>query len=134
MNSAAVDASIGQLRALIRRGFEIRGVLAADPRSDAALAGVRVWQHDCAEAVSQLSGGSKAHWLSRAYSAALLVRGRDGGALVEADVDEIVARVIGVLEQAIESLSAAPSTPLPTAEPLPRRFDFVHDALLRPVL
>jgi hypothetical protein len=96
-------------------------------------AGIRIWQRDCAEAVHELSGGSKAHWLSRAYSGALLVRSTDGGAVVEATPAEIVARVVDVLERARASVSNADTT-APVEAPAPHRFDFVHDAALRPVL
>ena len=64
------DSSLAQLEALIRRGRQIR-----DSRSVEA---TRAWQQDCAAAVNQLSGGSKAHWLSRAFSGAFLVRPADG--------------------------------------------------------
>jgi hypothetical protein len=90
---------------------------------------------DCAAAINELSGGNKAHWLSRAYSGALLVRSADGEAVVEADPGEIVRRVLDVLEQGRQALIS-----MDTAEPYspeaqePHRFDFVHDAELRPVL
>jgi hypothetical protein len=132
---AELDATLAQLSALARRGREIRERLdlAADEHAQAA---ARVWQHDCAAAVSQLSGGSKAHWLSRAYSAALLVRSGDGGAIVEAPVAEIVSRVLDVLDRAAQSLRQ-PDAELRAAvandAPL-RRFDFVRDASIRPVL
>ncbi len=102
---------------------------------------VRIWQNDCAAAINELSGGSKAHWLSRAYSGALLVRSTGGEAVVEADVAEIVFRVLDVLEQARRSIAGldpgmpAPSdVPAPSDAPTPHRFDFVHDVRLRPVL
>jgi hypothetical protein len=122
------DTSLGQLAALIGRGREIRDTRSVDATRD--------WQRDCAAAVNQLSGGSKAHWLARAYSGAFLVRAADGGVIVQADSTEIVDRILDVLAQGAASLSRmdeveAAST---SAAPRPRRFDFVHDAELRPVL
>jgi len=122
------DTSLGQLAALIRRGHQIRDARSVDATRD--------WQRDCAAAINQLSGGSKAHWLARAYSGAFLVRAADGGVVVEADSTEIVNRILDVLAQGAASLSRmddveAAST---SAAPRPRRFDFVHDAELRPVL
>jgi hypothetical protein len=117
-------ASLALLDGLVRRGRSLIG----GPD-------VRIWQSDCAAAINELSGGSKAHWLSRAYSSALLVRSTDGEAVVEADPGEIVRRVLDVLEQGRQSLIS-----MDTAEPYsadaqePHRFDFVHDPELRPVL
>ena len=122
------DTSLGQLAALIQRGHQIRDTRSVDATRD--------WQRDCAAAINQLSGGSKAHWLARAYSGAFLVRAADGGVVVEADSTEIVNRILDVLAQGAASLSRmddveAAST---SAAPRPRRFDFVHNAELRPVL
>ena len=117
-------ASLALLDRLVRRGRALTG----GPD-------VRIWQADCAAAITELSGGNKAHWLSRAYSGALLVRSADGAAVVEADPGEIVRRVLDVLEQGRQSLIS-----MDTAEPYspeaqePHRFDFVHDPDLRPVL
>jgi hypothetical protein len=121
------DASLGLLEALIRRGRQLR-----DTRSVEA---TRAWQQECAAAVNQLAGGSKAHWLSRTYSRALLVRSPDGGAVLEADATEIVDRILLVLEQGAAALSsmddAARAFPGPQR---PRLFEFVHKEELRPVL
>lgn len=129
-----LDASVAQLGALIRRGRELGTALAADPASGVAQAGARIWQHDCATTVSQLSGGSKAHWLSRAYSDALLVRSSDGGAMVEAPVTDIVGRVLGVLDQAVASLSHPGAAAAAAQPPHMHRFDFVRNEALRPIL
>jgi hypothetical protein len=122
------DTALREIEALIERGCQIRAVGSVDA--------TRAWQRDCAAAVHQLSGGSKAHWLSRAYSEAFLVRSADGGVVVEAEVSEIVDRILDVLAQGAASLAhmdavAAASTGVP---PRPRRFEFVRNAELRPVL
>jgi len=119
--------ALGQLEALIRRGREIKNTRAADA--------IRAWQQDCAAAINQLSGGSKAHWLARAYSGAFLVRSPGGGVVVEADATEIVDRILGVLAQGATSLSRMDDVVVSAgAAPQPRRFEFVHNAELRPVL
>jgi hypothetical protein len=121
------DTSLAGLEDLMRRGREIRNAPAADA--------TRAWQQDCAAAIHQLSGGSKAHWLSRAYSGAFLVRGARGGVVVEVDQAEIVDRILGVLAQGATSLSGMDDAAASSgAAPPSRKFEFVHDAELRPVL
>ena len=122
------DTALREIEALIQRGCQIKAVGSVDA--------TRAWQRDCAAAVNQLSGGSKAHWLSRAYSEAFLVRSANGGVVVEAEAGEIVDRILDVLAQGVASLSRmddveAASTGAP---PRPRRFEFVRNAELRPVL
>ena len=122
------DTALREIETLIERGCQIRAVGSVDA--------TRAWQRDCAAAVNQLSGGSKAHWLARAYSEAFLVRSTDGGVVVEAEAGDIVDRILDVLAQGAASLSsmddvAAASTGAP---PRPRRFEFVRTAELRPVL
>jgi len=122
------DTALREIEALIERGCQIRAIASVDA--------TRAWQRDCAAAIHQLSGGSKAHWLSRAYSDAFLVRSSDGGVVVEAEASAIVDRILDVLAQSAASLSrmdavTAASTGAP---PRPRRFEFVHNAELRPVL
>lgn len=121
------DTSLGQLDTLIRRGREIALTRSVDV--------TRAWQTDCAAAVNQLSGGSKAHWLARAYSEAFMVRSANGGVVVEADATEIVERILGVLAQAVVSLSRMDDVTAASsgAAPRTRRFDFVHNTQLRPV-
>jgi hypothetical protein len=104
--------------------------------SDRHRAATRVWQQDCAAAIHQLAGGSKAHWLSRSFSDALLVRSTDGGAVVEVELREIVARIIEVLDRARQSLSHMDEVAVASsaAAPSAHRFDFVHNATLRPIL
>jgi hypothetical protein len=122
------DTSLGQLEALIRRGRAIKAARSA--------AATRAWHQDCAAAVNQLSGGSKAHWLARAHSDAFMVRAADGSVIVEADAMEIVDRILGVLAQGAASLSRMDDVTAASsgAAPRRRRFEFVHDAELRPVL
>ena len=121
------DTSLAQLEVLIRRGHQIRNAAAVDA--------TRAWQQDCAAAINQLSGGSKAHWLARAYSGAFLVRSDRGGVVVEVDATEIVDRILGVLAQGATSLSRMDDVAASSgAAPRPRQFEFVHDAELRPVL
>jgi len=139
-----LDASIAQLRALIRRGNELtqnpqntqNKSFCAGSADSARDPEMRIWQNDCAALINELSGGSKAHWLSRAYSQALLVRSADGAAPVFASSGEIVARVIEILARAIDALSAPDAMARigAGAQPEPHRFEFVHDARLRPVL
>ena len=134
MDSAAIDAYLLRLDDVIGRGRQLCGTLRRAPEDREALAGARIWQHDCESIVTALSGGSKSHWLSRAYSDALLVRA-NGIALERADVGDIVDRIVGVLQQAARSLAHAGSAAGSPAEPPPRRFDFfVHNRDLRPVL
>jgi hypothetical protein len=123
---AHVDASLDLIEDLMRRGREIRVALAVDV--------IREWQRDCAAAINQWSGGSKAHWLARAYSGAFLVRATDGGVVVEASAAEIVDRILDVLAQARTSLSGIDSLPTGAAAPFSRRFEFVHNPQLRPIL
>jgi hypothetical protein len=122
------DTSLGQLETLIRRGHQIRKTPAVDA--------TRAWQQDCAAAINQLSGGSKAHWLARAYSGAFLVRSASGGVVVEADATEIVGRILDVLAQGATSLSRMDDVVAASsgAAPRPRQFEFVHNVELRPVL
>jgi len=145
--------ALAHLDRLTARGREIAHRLKTMP--DSAV-DIRAWQQDCATAVNELSGGSKAHWLSRAFSQAFLVRPAEdgvGGVVTEASAADIVDRLLAVLAQASASLATmdpidaatlgqAQGRPegsrganvAATAAPPPRRFDFVHTAALRPVL
>jgi hypothetical protein len=120
---------------LSARGRQIAERLETTP--DSAV-DIRAWQQEVAVAVNELSGGSKQHWLSRAFSQAFLV-GASGGAFVtEVSPADIVERLLTVLAQARASLAtmetldaaAAATTPAPAL----RRFDFVRNTELRPVL
>src|SRR5271165_1316787 len=134
---AQVETYLSHLDGLIRRGCQIRDALATDPSDTSTMAATRAWQEDCGVTVNQLSGGSKAHWLARSFSEAFLVRSTAGGAVEGAPPVEIVKRLLDVLEQAVASLSQMDDSRIVSASseaPAPRRFDFVHDPELRPVL
>jgi len=118
--------AIAHLDRLIVRGRRIADAMDGD---------VGGWQRECAAAIAELSGGSKAHWLSREFSAALLVRSPDGAAIVEAGRAEIVRRLLDVLAQARTSLTLSIDDVGAAADAAaPRRFEFVHRSALRPVL
>jgi len=135
---AQIDSNLSHLDGLIRRGRRLRETLAEDPSSKSALVANRAWQQDCGVAINQLSGGSKAHWLARSFSEAFLMRTTSGQVIEAVAPAEIVERLVGVLDQAVISLSQmgdGQSTSVsPVAAPLPHRFDFVHTVELRPVL
>src|SRR3954467_6042116 len=100
----ARDTAIRHIDSLIQHGEALQQQLAADATAPSDLNQVRAWQQQCAAAVTHLSGGSKAHWLSRAFSEAFLVRSIDGGAVVEAPALDIVRRLVDVLGRARASL------------------------------
>ncbi len=134
---AQIETYRSHLEGLIRRGCEVRDTLATDPSNNSVIAAIRAWQEDCGVTINQLSGGSKAHWLARSFSEAFLMRSADGRAVEGARPDEIVNRLLGVLEQAVGSLSRMEDGPVVSASqeaPPSRRFDFVHNPEIRPVL
>ena len=107
------------------------------------MAATRAWQEDCGVTINQLSGGSKAHWLARSFSEAFLMRSATGDAVEGAAPAEIVKRLLDVLEQAVASLSAngrwrrhfwVTASSAASSAPPPRRFEFVHNPELRPIL
>ena len=128
-----------RLRHLLRDGLDLhRGLTTeTDRHRTQALEEMRAWQRECAATVSQLSGGSKDHWLSRAYSDAFLVRTPGPGgsgemAVSEVGAETIVERIVGVLRQAQASLAGIRENgPAVDAVPPPRRFAFVHNVDLR---
>jgi hypothetical protein len=125
------------LNTLVRRGQELANALRADGSGPSAHAETRIWQRDCAALVSQLSGGSKAHWLAREFSHAFLVRSAAGSQVEEAEVALIVERILEVLEKAQKALVVSEQSRVDSvvaARPHVRRFEFVHDATLRPIL
>ncbi|MGD0929935.1 MAG: hypothetical protein ABR902_04715 [Candidatus Korobacteraceae bacterium] len=132
-----INTYLSHLQDLIRRGCEVRDTLATDSSEASAMAATRAWQEECGVTVNQLSGGSKAHWLARSFSEAFLMRSADGRAVEGAPPVEIVERLLNVLEQAVGSLSALEDGRVASASQdaaLPRRFDFVHNPEIRPVL
>ena len=135
MEQPIVDGFRRRLEGLIADGRALRARV-ADGRTidDASLAAIRDWQQQCGVAVNELSGGSKAHWLARAFSEAFLVRPAAGDVVGEAPVAEIVSRLLEVLQQADHALSRAYDVSLTQEASEPRRFDFVHNLALRPVL
>jgi hypothetical protein len=130
---AQIRAHLSRLDGLIRRGCQLRDTLATDPSNPAAIAATRAWQEDCGATINQLSGGSKAHWLARSFSQSFLVRSTDGNAVEGVPPAEIVKRLLEVLKQAVGSLSQMLTSGPPEAPPC-RRFDFVHDPELRPLV
>ena len=140
---AQIETYLSHLDGLIRRGRELRDALATDPSNPSSIAATRAWQEDCGVTINQLSGGSKAHWLARSFSEAFLLRSATGHAVEGAAPAEIVQRLLGVLEQAVATLSGMDSGKGPgftayssasSEAPPPRRFEFVHNPELRPVL
>lgn len=134
---AQIETYLSHLNGLIRRGCQLRDLLATDPADKSAIAATRAWQEDCGVTINQLSGGSKAHWLARSFSEAFLMRSEAGRAIQGASPVEIVKRLLEVLEQAVASLSQKDEGPVVSASseaPVPHRFDFVHNPTLRPVV
>ena len=134
---AQIETYLSHLNGLIGRGRQLGELVAADPSSVSAIGATRAWQEDCGVTINQLSGGSKAHWLARSFSQAFLMRSGDGHAVEGGAPAEIVQRLLGVLQQAVASLSQTDSRPVISASseaPPPHRFEFVHNAELRPVV
>jgi hypothetical protein len=140
---AQIETYLSHLNGLMRRGRELHDTLATDPSNPSAIASTRAWQEDCGVTINQLSGGSKAHWLARSFSEAFLLRSAAGHAVEGAAPAEIVQRLLGVLEQAVATLSGMDGDKGPgvsgyssasSEAPPPRRFEFVHNPELRPVL
>ncbi|MFZ1009866.1 MAG: hypothetical protein WAN65_23720 [Candidatus Sulfotelmatobacter sp.] len=134
---AQVETYLSHLDGLIRRGRQLGESLAANPSDGSVIAATRAWQEECGVTINQLSGGSKAHWLARAFSQAFLLRSDTGSAVEGAAPEDIVKRLLDVLEQAVAILSqkdAAAITSASSAQPAPHRFDFVHNTEIRPVL
>jgi len=141
---AQLQTYLSHLDGLIRRGRQILQTLTSDPSNPATMAATRTWQEDCGVTINQLSGGSKTHWLARAFSESFLMRAASGDAVTGVPPSKLVKRSIGVLEQAVASLagmndgrddsgSSASSSSGSSGTP-PRRFEFVHRLELRPVV
>jgi hypothetical protein len=127
---------VSRLDGLIRQGHQVRHALAADSSNPSAIAATRAWQEECGVAINQLSGNSKAHWLARSFSEAFLMRSAAGDATEGAAPQEIVQRLLDVLTQAVGALSREDGGPviIASTEVPPRRFEFVHNPELRPIL
>jgi len=128
---------LAHLDGLIRRGRQLRDVLATDASDDRAITATRAWQEDCGIRINQLSGGSKAHWLARSFSEAFLVRSAGGHATEGAPPGEIVERLLDVLGQAVASLSRTDGAAIlssTSSGAANRRFEFVHNPELRPIV
>jgi hypothetical protein len=131
-----IDAYLSRLELLISEGRQLQNRFTEDPDDRRTSEGFRIWQRECATMVNELSGGTKAHWLAQAFSQAFLVRSASGPVVTSAAPAQIVERIVAVLTRAATSLSAINegAGTAGSAGPPPRRFDFVHDATLRPVL
>lgn len=132
-SAAHVQGYRDSLEGLMREGRRLQSAGSARIEGE-----VRVWQRDCAGLIGQLSGGSKAHWLSRAYSEAFLVSpapaSADQGAVAtDVSVGEILARIVSVLELAAGSLARLSGPAVPTANTTESssRFAFLADLGLR---
>ena len=142
---AQIETHLSHLDGLIRRGRQIRDRLTAGAGNPTVIAETRAWQEHCGTTINQLSGGSKAHWLARSFSNAFLMRTADGRAAEGVPPEEIVTRLLDVLDQAVASVSgmsdsaivSGPSSELssaPSDAPARRRFEFVHNPELRPIV
>src|ERR1700735_703071 len=138
-----IETYLTHLDGLIRRGREVRDTLTVEPSNASAMAATRTWQEDCGVTINQLSGGSKAHWLARSFSEAFLMGSTDWRATTGAAPAEIVTRLLGVLGQAVASISVMENgrgvsgqaiAAASSEAPPPRRFEFVHNSELRPVV
>lgn len=130
--SSSLHAYRHRLDHLLAEGRQLQEALATAPGSSADLDALRVWQRACAATIGQLSGGSKAHWLARAYSDGLLVPRAES-----ASVTTIIDRILDVLDRACASLAHAdgpralgPGGDAPPAPPR-ARFTFIGDEALR---
>src|SRR5262245_7640836 len=123
---------LSRIDTLKQRGTDVGEALARGAAG--APAEAAVWQRECGALVNPLSGGSKAHWLARAYSGAFLLQSSRDQLLVEAAPAAIVDRLIDVLDQARTALTSVGSTAGRDETIAGRRFDFVRDLELRPVL
>ena len=138
---AQIETNIAHLETLSRRGRAVRDTLACDPDNRSTIALARAWQEDCGVTINQLSGGSKSHWLARSFSQAFLMRSAAGQAVEEAAPAEIITRLLGVLDEAVASLSgiensgnSSGTSSASLDAPAPRRFEFVHNPELRPIV
>ena len=133
---AQVGIYLARLNDLICRGQQLREVLAGEPANGSTIPKIRAWHEECGVTMNQLSGGSKAHWLARSFSEAFLMRSAGGQAVEAAPTEEIIDRLLSVLQQAVAALSRQDTVRLASASSPaePHRFDFVHNVEIRPIL
>ena len=128
--ASSVDAYRNRLSQLGKQGRQLKASVAHAGDGDPALARLRLWQRDCAVTISELSGGRKVHWLSRAFSEALLVplAGAESASVVT-----IIDRILTVLDRAAASLAQAvpEHATVPAVDPPRARFTFIDDEALR---
>jgi hypothetical protein len=132
-----IDAYLARLEQLANEGRVLQARLSSEPADSDAPQLTRLWQGECAAIVNTLSGGVKSHWLSRAFSQAFLIRPAGGAAVEDAAAADIVRRMVEVLNQASASLATLDGNGgnrQSQGAPPVRRFDFVHEAALRPIL
>jgi hypothetical protein len=134
--NAQVGIYLARLNELIRRGQQLRDSFGSESANGSAIPKIRAWHEECGVTINQLSGGSKAHWLARLFSEAFLMRSTGGQAIEGAPTEEIIERLLNVLEQALAALSRQDSVRFASTSPPaePHRFDFVHNAEIRPIL
>jgi len=130
---AQVESYRSRFASLVRQGRQIHDALLSYPSDTGAMVSLRIWQEDCGQVVNELSGGNKSNWLARSFSSAFLVHSAAASVVEEVPAVEIVKRLLDVLEQAVGSLSGIVPSGSSELPPL-RRFDFVHDPELRPVI
>ena len=138
---AQIETQLSHLDGLIKRGRQIRDRLAIGAGNPTVITETRAWQEHCGTTINQLSGGSKAHWLARSFSDAFLMRTADGRAAEVVPPAEIVRRLLDVLNRAVASLSEMSGGAVVTGTSsasadaaVRRRFEFVHNPELRPVV
>ncbi len=125
--ATSVEAYRHRLEHLTSEGRRLRGAIASASDSAPILAALGAWQRQCASTIHGLSGGSKAHWLSRAYSESLLV---PSATAESASLTTIIDRVLDVLARAEMSLEHAGAPPA-GVQPVRARFTFIADENLR---
>src|ERR1700752_4523787 len=119
---APLEIYLSRLEGLTQRGRKLLNMLGNDPSGASTGADIRIWQNECGIVIHELSGGSKAHWLSRAFSEAFLLRSSGGQAVEGASPKEIVRRLLSGLEPAVAPLSQnneGATIPAWTQPPLP---------------
>jgi hypothetical protein len=128
--ASSVHAYRSRLTRLGTQGRQLKASIAHARTGDPELAGLRIWQRDCAATISELSGGRKAHWLSRAFSEALLVPLTGA---TSASLGTIIERILDVLDRAAASLAHAEieHATAAAADPPRARFTFIEDEALR---